>query len=593
MKKYLLVTALCVPFVLSCQKEDSSDDDRSVRLSFVAVSDDLANSKTSLGDNRSIVWSTSDKITAAFADSEGDTSVECTASSVSDDGLTANFSGVVERAPQSDGVIAVYPSSAVSSISWSSNSATFVFPAEQTAVLNSFPDGANIATAMAKYDGENEPVLAFKNVGGLIGFTLDGGDKTIAAVTVSAYGASMAGTVTTTIPSTGIAEITSVSSASNSITLTGPFKNGGKYYINALPGDYTQFVLEFISADGKKAAVSSSTSFSLERNGNVNLGSFTISSWSTYVWSANWLHKWASSDNFGTADYSDCGLSWSARQDYTPVTKAGTDDGGFRAITNGIFSFTPTKAGTLTITGHGGSGSSNAAVSVQLSQDGSTWTDLGKLVSVADGGYRTSLTTDLPAQTTYIQSKAGGQASYYSIKWDQDNALLMDMSWVNAWKTADTDNWSSTAFKGNSWSDGLGIEYDNTTGYTTKPESGYACYIRSLGSDNSVSCIAAAGTWKFTSDFTGTARLTIRGFGSGTAAATSIYYKINDGEWTRPWGTDESDKFRFVGYESSASPVVSEKTTALSVNKNDVISLSGAYAGTMWVSIAFEPVTVE
>lgn len=167
--------------------------------------------------------------------------------------------------------------------------------------------------------------------------------------------------------------------------------------------------------------------------------------------------------------------------------------------------------------------------------------------------------------------------------------LNVGINWLEMWQKEDSANWSGDFFVGASWSDGSGISYDNTEGYSAQPSGGYTCQIRSLGSDKATRVFSAGGTWKLIAGFSGEAKITIHGYGTGVTTATSIYYKINDGEWTRPWGADESAKFRFLGYQSNSSPIVTEKNTIIHVDKGDVISLSGASAtNTMWESLSLE-----
>ena len=139
MKKiFFLITLIAA--TIACNKVEQSFDNASdnlTTLSFQASGADFT--KTSLGSDFSILWSTSDKITV-FSGENFATSSEFAVESVAENNHVATFSGLAAVSPE---YYAVFPASADATIS-AQGAVTATLPTVQNATAGSFGAESNL-----------------------------------------------------------------------------------------------------------------------------------------------------------------------------------------------------------------------------------------------------------------------------------------------------------------------------------------------------------------------------------------------------------------------------------------------------------------
>lgn len=273
-----------------CAKDIKSVDDPQLKkISFVGVTD--RSTRSALTTDYYVTWSSGDKI-SVFANGENKSFV---ASNLRDDNKTATFEGMAATA---DTYYAIYPYNESATISGSV--ITTELPADQMAVDGSFALGANLSTAASASDD----VLSFRNAGAIVGLTING--EGISGIRLSSADDSklMAGTVTIDVAS-GSPSMTVADGGSKYVHLVpgsgSTLESGKRYYFVVAPGEYNglKLVFENSSRDATCTKTTSGT-VTINRNGNKNLGTFTISDsdWSSNIYKDYVLNGKAEVDAF-------------------------------------------------------------------------------------------------------------------------------------------------------------------------------------------------------------------------------------------------------------------------------------------------------
>ena len=269
MKKYFSILAIAAVVLASCAKEpvapaDPADNQTDlVALNFTGITDDGL-SKTSLGNDFSIVWSTEDDITVFPGTDAAGVGFDVTATER--DGHEATFSGT---AAASEVYYALSPAQAGSSIAAGKISAEL--PAAQTAVAGSFGPDSNVSVAEA-----SDYVFNFKNVGALVGVTP--GNDGITAIRLEALGGEQISGAITVSPD---GEIVSRDGGESYVQLSGSFASGSKYYFVVLPGIYSAGFRVTLFKGSQYTSFSKPASKAIGRNDNHDLGTFTGNKWKT------------------------------------------------------------------------------------------------------------------------------------------------------------------------------------------------------------------------------------------------------------------------------------------------------------------------
>lgn len=217
---------------------------------------DGAVSKTSLSGT-SVHWSAGDQV-AAFVGITPHTSTGTEI--VSETQAKFTFSDLSADASVS---YAVYPASAA--VGTHEGGAAVSVPSEQTAVADSFGEGA--AVCIAK--GDASPMV-FRNVCGFLAFTFKDSDAaSIASIRIMANE-----------PMTGQADVhwnngnptvepSSVKSL-NAVKLSGTFESGKTYYVAVFPRDsYTGLTIKITKKDGYVSTYTNPGTLTLARKGNM------------------------------------------------------------------------------------------------------------------------------------------------------------------------------------------------------------------------------------------------------------------------------------------------------------------------------------
>ena len=252
MRKLIIIAGAAL-LLASCAKQ--TQPFQPLVLSAVQEGDDAA-SKTSLSGT-SVHWSAGDQV-AAFVGMTPHTS--SSTEILSETQAKFTFSDLSADASVS---YAVYPASAV--VGYHEGGATVTVPSEQTAVPDSFGEGA--AVCIAK--GDVSPMV-FANVCGFLAFTFASSDAAnVASIRIIANE-----------PMTGQADVhwnngnptvepSSVKSL-NAVKLSGTFESGKTYYVAVFPRtSYTGLTIKITKKDGYVSTYSNPNALALARKGNM------------------------------------------------------------------------------------------------------------------------------------------------------------------------------------------------------------------------------------------------------------------------------------------------------------------------------------
>lgn len=296
--------------LVSCNKETTSvpASQTSDRI-LTAVSEDSPITRTALSSNYAIKWLSTDQIKAYGSDDAAYTSSSV---SLSEGGSKADFT--FSDVPSGTSFkYAFYPAGAVQSTALSSDPTIYTtsagLPASQKAVSGGFADGANLAIADAS--GEE---LRFLNVGTLLGVSFSS-SKTISSITITTPEKTLTGAAYFDVSDASgfFSALHEKPGNSPSVTLTDVSATSGTYYAVVWPGSYSGIEVTFTSTDGNTATYSSSSAFTLERNGAYLVRDFTIAD-------GDWIKTY--SHTFASGDF---GISTSAETITSPYTINGAD----------------------------------------------------------------------------------------------------------------------------------------------------------------------------------------------------------------------------------------------------------------------------
>ena len=274
MHKYLFSFVTGILLVASCTKEAAPDTvvfaDREaglVEMSFVANAEGLQ-TRADI-DGNFVLWESGDEI-AVF---DGSAFNRFTASSVSADGKSAQFSGSAQSA---DGYWAVAPYSSATNISTENSRISIKIPGTQTVIGSRCVDpGALVSTASDNGSG----VLTFTNQFSLMKVRIDRSD--VASVTLTGNnGESINGTNHFYYGGEGAPRMDYSNAAGYKITLVYKADAGsensafpaGEYYIALWPNTFEKgYSIIVTTTDGSKSIKTKSSPQSLVRNGGQNL----------------------------------------------------------------------------------------------------------------------------------------------------------------------------------------------------------------------------------------------------------------------------------------------------------------------------------
>ncbi len=256
-----MICAAAAIFAVACAEEMEGPSSEGLeRRSFVSIADgDMT--RTSLSADYNVVWSQGDAI-SVFAGGENK---KFSVSNLRDDNKVATFEGVSSFAEK---YYALYPYD--ENASFTGETITASLPSVQPAAAGTFADGMNLSAGKTSTEE-----IQFRNIGGIIGITVNAEGVTGIKLSCSDMSAVMTGKVNIDM-SGDIPEAEAVEGY-NYVKLEGQFESGEKYYFTVLPGTYEGLELLFEAA-GSEAVFAKRTeaSVTVGRNSHKYLGEFTI-----------------------------------------------------------------------------------------------------------------------------------------------------------------------------------------------------------------------------------------------------------------------------------------------------------------------------
>ena len=274
--KKLIATASIVIFALTgCQEEQFTErvDSRNYYASVETFGNDT---KTTLCEGRSVLWSSDDCI-AIFEGSRRGKAYKIIDSYVGkSSGEFAEIENSVTEDPNGeiDGTIAVYPFSSDLSVAASNEGyeiTGLTFPSEQKYVAGSFSDDAFPMAALAQSRSRD---LSFKNIGGILKLSLIG-NHSVSKITITGNsGEKLSGSATVTLGSNGIPTVRMADDASETVTLLCDedvqlnSETATDFYISIPPTDFEGgFTVTATAADSKTYTVATAKPNNVSRSG--------------------------------------------------------------------------------------------------------------------------------------------------------------------------------------------------------------------------------------------------------------------------------------------------------------------------------------
>lgn len=265
MKKYIYISLMALVAIAACSKEEASVTPEKTLKTFTALTDtDIT--KTSLNESFGIVWSTDDDVTVfPGANAAG---VKFDVSETAREGLEATLSGYCD---DSEVYYALSPDQSGATIA--DGAITASLETNQTAVAGSFGPTANLSVACST----DKTSMQFKNVGALVGITI--GNEGITGLKLeSINGEALSGNVTVSATPETLGSVISKSGV-NYVEMSGSLAKDATYYFVVLPGTYANGFRVTLFKSGEFASFTKSGEQVLERNHNLDLGTFTGSKW--------------------------------------------------------------------------------------------------------------------------------------------------------------------------------------------------------------------------------------------------------------------------------------------------------------------------
>ena len=222
MKKLWMAAAWTAAFVLASCQEESFEGRPDPDNYYAAVETFGTDTRTALGEGRSVVWSSEDRIAIFEGNGAGQAYQVLNASVGKSSGEFAEVEGLVAEGIGAgiEGTIAVYPFNKDLYVT-SGNNGNYIiegvtFPSEQKYIAGSFSDEAFPMTAICEQGSKN---LSFKNIGGVLKLSLTGSYSVSQITLTGNSGEPLSGPATVTLGSDGIPSVTMSDDASTSVTL--------------------------------------------------------------------------------------------------------------------------------------------------------------------------------------------------------------------------------------------------------------------------------------------------------------------------------------------------------------------------------------
>lgn len=268
----LFAAAGCVDEIIDIPVvEDTVVGEGSTASGLVPMTISAIETKTTLSGT-TVKWSANDKLAVFDLNSE---KREFSAGTISGDGTSAEFSGKVTVGTTD--FYAVYPYSLAQTEA--SGVLTVTLPSDQTYKNGSFADNHNIAVAKGTavtegsgaYSGDLVSHVSFKNVCGLLKFTVPEHIAVAKKIKIESSSANIAGTMS--INYSGSTPSASIKAdGSKDVTISGEFASGSTCYFVVAPGSLGTIKVTVSSADNELYAKQSTKSLTIAAGQIIDLG---------------------------------------------------------------------------------------------------------------------------------------------------------------------------------------------------------------------------------------------------------------------------------------------------------------------------------
>ena len=296
----IFMSAAAVAAAVSCIEETTQPVEELVSREFIGYIDEETETRTSLAEDFSVRWTTTDHITVFSNDGKGTTFSDVT---VEDGGKKAVFKGSIDL---TDTYYALYPAQTDAVYSSEGEMITAVLPTVQTAMDGTFADGVNLAVSRTQGDD-----LYFRNVGALLAVKCP--TKYASSIKIVSRDPSVKMTGEAVIAyNDGNPVVTPAADAVNYAQLdaVSGMVNKTLYFV-VYPGTYSNGFDIVITNEGgtHSSIISSSKELKLERNDNVLLYSSAFAGWNAPTPPYNLTAAFNNEDIVGIK------LSWSCEAD--------------------------------------------------------------------------------------------------------------------------------------------------------------------------------------------------------------------------------------------------------------------------------------
>ncbi|MGM9786420.1 MAG: DUF4955 domain-containing protein, partial [Candidatus Cryptobacteroides sp.] len=256
MKRHIATSlSLAILFASCVQEQEPAQETGSLYLT--AYTDDTITdqTKTHLQDERYVLWDASDAITVLGSG----TNYHSTAITIKDDGRTATF----KMPSGTNGTVAIYPKD--ESATFSDGKVTTTLPSTQTATVDGFAQGVNLA--IAEVTDLSKP-LYYRNAGALLSLKVGLSNITKIVLEPLEDGKRLAGPCSLSLNSKGQVVCTASGTGSQSVTLEGTFVKGSTYSFVVLPGTYNGLKVTMTNTSGQAVAYKNTQSITVKSNDN-------------------------------------------------------------------------------------------------------------------------------------------------------------------------------------------------------------------------------------------------------------------------------------------------------------------------------------
>lgn len=255
MKRHIITTlSLAILFASCVQEQEPAQETGSLYLT--AYTDNTADqTKTHLENERYVLWDASDAITVLGSG----TNYHSTAITIKDAGRTATF----KMPSGTNGTVAIYPKD--ESATFSDGKVTTTLPSTQTATVDGFAQGVNLA--IAEVTDLSKP-LYYRNAGALLSLKVGLANITKIVLEPLEDGQRLAGPCSLSLDSKGQVVCTASGTDSQSVTLEGTFVKGSTYSFVVLPGTYNGLKITMTNTSGQVVAYKNNNAITVKSNDN-------------------------------------------------------------------------------------------------------------------------------------------------------------------------------------------------------------------------------------------------------------------------------------------------------------------------------------